>query len=99
MYALKNLTSKFLKFLLEYFFDFFLSHQILHHPVQTGSVFTDHGGILDYYKGNYKSLLPYKNLTKDKFTYELSDHLPLWVQLNIDTADEEVDQLIAQRNR
>ncbi|GAI08324.1 unnamed protein product, partial [marine sediment metagenome] len=41
---------------------------------------------------NYKSLLPYKHLTKDKFTYELSDHLPLWVQLNIDTADEEVDQ-------
>ena len=73
--------------------------QILHHPGQTGSVFTDHGGVLDYYKGNYKALLPYKDLTKDKFTYELSDHLPLWVQLNIDTADEEVDQLIAQRNR
>lgn len=73
--------------------------QILHHPVQTGSVFTDHGGVVDYYKGNHKSLLPYKDLTKDKFTYELSDHLPLWVQLNIDTADEEVDQLIAQRNR
>jgi len=73
--------------------------QILHHPIQTGSVFTDHGGVVDYYKGNYKSLLPYKHLTKDKFTYELSDHLPLWVQLNIDTADEEVDQLIAQRNR
>ena len=73
--------------------------QILHHPVQTGSVFTDHGGVVDYYKGNYKSLLPYKHLTKDEFTYELSDHLPLWVQLNIDTADEEVDQLIAQRNR
>ena len=73
--------------------------QILHHPVQTGSVFTDHGGVVDYYKGNYKSLLPYKHLTKDEFTYELSDHLPLWVQLDIDTADEEVDQLIAQRNR
>ena len=73
--------------------------QILHHPVQTGSVFTDHGGVVDYYKGNHKSLLPYKHLTKYEFTYELSDHLPLWVQLNIDTADEEVDQLIAQRNR
>lgn len=73
--------------------------QILHHPVQTGSVFTDHGGVVDYYKGNHKSLLPYKHLSKYEFTYELSDHLPLWVQLNIDTADEEVDQLIAQRNR
>ena len=73
--------------------------QILHHPVQTGSVFTDHGGVVDYYKGNHKLLLPYKHLTKTKFTYELSDHLPLWVQLSIDTADEELDQLIAQRNR
>jgi len=71
--------------------------QILHHPAHTGSVFTDHGGVLDYYKGNHKSLLPYKTLSKTEFTYELSDHLPLWIQLNIDTADEELDQLIAKR--
>ena len=71
--------------------------QILHHPVQTGSAFTDHGGVVDFYKSHYKLLLPYKHLTKVKFTYELSDHLPLWVQLNIDTADEELDQLISKR--
>jgi len=69
--------------------------QILHHPQQTGSVFTDKGGVLDFYKNNYKSLKPYKNLTKTKFTYELSDHLPLWIQLNIDTADEKLDALIS----
>ena len=73
--------------------------QILHHPQQTGSVFTDHGGVLDFYKNNYKSLAPYKNMTKTKFTYELSDHLPLWVQLDIDTADEALDQLIAKRSK
>ncbi len=50
--------------------------QILHHPNVTGSVFSDHGGVLDFYKGDYKSLLPYKDLTKTKFTYQLSDHLP-----------------------
>lgn len=71
--------------------------QILHHPTQTGSVFTDHGGVLDFYKKNYKSLVPYKSLSKDEFTYELSDHLPLWIQLNVDTADEELDQLISKR--
>ncbi|UCH13417.1 MAG: endonuclease/exonuclease/phosphatase family protein [Bacteroidales bacterium] len=71
--------------------------QILHHPNQTGSVFTNYGGVLDFYKGNYKALQPYKSLTKTRFTYELSDHLPLWVQLKIDTADEVLDQLIAKR--
>jgi endonuclease/exonuclease/phosphatase family metal-dependent hydrolase len=71
--------------------------QILHHPAQTGSVFTDYGGVLDFYKNDYKSLLPYKTLSRTNFTYELSDHLPLWVQLNIDTEDEELDQLISKR--
>jgi len=71
--------------------------QILHHPNQTGSVFTDHGGVLDFYKNDHKALEPYKTLTKSQFTYELSDHLPLWVQLKIDTSAEVIDQLIAQR--
>lgn len=73
--------------------------QILHHPAQTGSVFTDHSGVLDFYKGNHKDLLPYKDLSKEEFTYELSDHLPLWVHLRTDTADEVLDQIIAKRTR
>ena len=36
-------------------------------------------------------------MTKTKFTYELSDHLPLWIQLDIDTADEKLDKLIANK--
>ncbi len=72
--------------------------QILHHPAQTGSVFTNKGGILDFYKSSHKTIVSYSNLTKNEFTYELSDHLPLWVQLNIDTADEELDQLISKRS-
>ncbi len=71
--------------------------QILHHPAITGSVFSDHGGVIDFYKGNYKRFKPYKDLTKTKFTYELSDHLPLWVQLNLDVEDEQLDQLMAKR--
>jgi len=71
--------------------------QILHHPTVTGSVFSDKGGVLDFYKGNHESLLPYKDMTKNKFTFQLSDHLPLWIQLNIDNQDEELDQLLAKR--
>jgi hypothetical protein len=73
--------------------------QILHHPNQTGSVFTDYGGVLDFYQGDYSSLQPYKGLSKTQFTYELSDHLPLWVQVKTDTADEVLDQLIAKRKK
>jgi len=73
--------------------------QILHQPSQTGSIFTDRGGVLDFYKNNHKSFLPYKKLTKTKFTYQLSDHLPLWIQLNIDTAEEKLDQLISKRKK
>lgn len=71
--------------------------QILHHPTITGSVFTEHGGVVDFYKGNHRPLKPYKNLSKDEFTYELSDHLPLWVQLNLDVEDEQLDQWMAAR--
>ena len=71
--------------------------QILHHPTQSGSVFTDQGGVLDFYKGDHTTMLPYQTLTKVKYAYELSDHLPLWVQVNIDTADEQLDQWISMR--
>lgn len=73
--------------------------QILHHPVQTGSVFTNHGGVLDFHTSDHKPIPPYKGLTKTQFTYELSDHLPLWVQLKVDTGDEVLDQLIASRGK
>ena len=71
--------------------------QILHHPAVTGSVFSKHGGVVDIYKGNYKAFKPYKDLTKTEFTFQLSDHLPLWVQLNLDVEDEQLDQLISKR--
>lgn len=71
--------------------------QILHHPTITGSVFSKHGGVVDFYKSSHKSFKPYKDLSKTKFTYELSDHLPIWVQLNLDVEDEQLDQLMAKR--
>lgn len=71
--------------------------QILHHPTLTGSVFSEFGGVVDFYKGNHQLFKPYKDLSKTKFTYELSDHLPLWVQLKLDVEDEQLDQLMAKR--
>ncbi|MCK0068153.1 endonuclease/exonuclease/phosphatase family protein [Kordiimonas laminariae] len=71
--------------------------QILHHPKYTKNVFSEHGGVLDFYGGNHKAFKPYKNMDKAAFTYELSDHLPLWVQIKLDVEEERLDQLIAKR--
>lgn len=38
--------------------------------------------MLDFYAGDHKVLFP--ELTKDEFTYQLSDHLPLWIEINTD---------------
>lgn len=73
--------------------------QILHHPNQTGSVFTDEGGVVDFYKSNHKTISPYQTLSKNDFTYELSDHLPIWVQIKVDTEEERLDQLLSKRTK
>ncbi len=70
--------------------------QILHYPSET-NVFTDRAGVLDFYKGGQsgiKELYPMDTPTKTEFTYEISDHLPLWIQINTDTLDERLDQII-----
>ncbi len=67
--------------------------QILHSPMHK-SLFTDNGGVIDFYSGGYKALYPGTNMSKEKFTYQLSDHLPLWIQMNIDTEDIELSQIL-----
>ena len=68
--------------------------QLLHYPAYT-SCFTDNGGVLDFYCGDHKKLFP--DLTKSEFTYQISDHLPLWIQVNTDTSDERLDALLKRR--
>lgn len=61
--------------------------------------FTGSGGVLDFYAGNHKPLFPGKSMTKTDFTYQLSDHLSLWVQLNTDNDDEQLDQILNPKKR
>lgn len=65
--------------------------QILHHPIYSES-FTNHGGVLDFYQGSIAPLFP--GMQKQAFTYELSDHLPLWIQINTDIEVSRLDQII-----
>ena len=70
--------------------------QVLLNIVSNAIKFTDKGGVLDFYKGDHRPLFP--DLTKDQFTYQMSDHLPLWIQINTDIDGAVLDQLI-QRKR
>ena len=70
--------------------------QILHYPQESKS-FTNEAGVLDFYSGGIDKLYPKDTPTKRDFTYELSDHLPLWIQIDIDTTDEMLDQIISRR--
>jgi endonuclease/exonuclease/phosphatase family metal-dependent hydrolase len=67
--------------------------QILHYP-QYPTNFTNAGDVIDFYTGGIKPLFP-KMTDKDKlaFTFALSDHLPLWVQINTDIDAFVLDQI------
>ena len=74
--------------------------QILHYKRRTNT-FTGRGGVLDFYtdpsNGDWRGLFPeneYAEMTKTRFTYEMSDHLPLWIQLDTWTDDEVLDQIL-----
>lgn len=70
--------------------------QILHNSRFT-DVFTDRGGVLDFFAGDWRALFPrskYPDMDKRAFTYQVSDHLPLWTQINTWTEDEELDRVI-----
>jgi hypothetical protein len=67
--------------------------QILHDPKFTKS-FTGVGGVLDFYQGDHAPLFPGQTMTKQAFTYQLSDHLPLWMHVNTDVQGEQLDQIL-----
>jgi endonuclease/exonuclease/phosphatase family metal-dependent hydrolase len=70
--------------------------QILHYTKYTKSI-GDKGGVVDFYQNNWRELFPetkFPSMTQDKFTFQLSDHLPLWISIDTWTDDEELDQLL-----
>lgn len=65
--------------------------QILHLPHYPEN-FTNRAGVLDFYADDHRPLFP--NLDKTDFTYQMSDHLPLWVQVNTDIDQKQLEQFI-----
>ena len=70
--------------------------QILYYPEQTQKIIS--GGVVDFYKKNIESLYPKHKyaLTKHDYTYEMSDHLPIWIQLDVWNDDKEIKKHIEQ---
>jgi endonuclease/exonuclease/phosphatase family metal-dependent hydrolase len=68
--------------------------QILHYPTYAEN-FTNAGGILDYFidDSHIKALFP-GAMTQTQFTYQMSDHLPLWMQINTDIDGFKLDEII-----
>lgn len=68
--------------------------QILHYASYPEN-FANAGGVLDFYidDAHIKQLFP-DGLTKEKFTYQLSDHLPLWIQVNTDISGFKLEQIV-----
>lgn len=69
--------------------------QILHNPVYTKSI-TSQGGVLDFIGDGWGELYPEAKSAYDQdYTYQLSDHLPLWVMIDTDIDSEQLDQILA----
>lgn len=71
--------------------------QILSLPTNAGR-FSDRAGSLDFF-GNgdaVKELFPDQNYTKLQFTFQLSDHFPVWIQVKTDVDGQRLDQIVQE---
>ncbi len=69
--------------------------QILHLPTPKKR-FTNAGGTLDFYNNDafIKKLFPDGDYTLTKFSFQLSDHFPVWVHIKTDIDGERLNQIV-----
>ena len=69
--------------------------QILHLPTAKKR-FTNFGGTLDFHVSDagIKELFPGAGMTRNQFTFQLSDHFPVWVQIKTDIDGERLTQIV-----
>lgn len=72
--------------------------QILHLPTVPAN-FTNAGGAVDFYidDDHIEELFPGKNFTRDKFTFQMSDHMPVWIQVRTDIDGFRLNQIIQDK--
>jgi hypothetical protein len=69
--------------------------QILHLPTMKKR-FSNVGGTVDFFGSDagIQELFPGKNYTRQKFSFQLSDHFPVWVQIKTDIDGERLSQIV-----
>lgn len=69
--------------------------QLLHLPTDAKR-FSNMGGTLDFFGAGAAigELFPGTNMTHEQFTYQISDHLPVWIQINTDIDGQRLDQIV-----
>jgi endonuclease/exonuclease/phosphatase family metal-dependent hydrolase len=69
--------------------------QILHMPTMKKR-FANVGGTLDFYvsEAKIKELFPTQGYTRDKFSFQISDHFPVWVQVKTDIDGERLTEIV-----
>jgi hypothetical protein len=69
--------------------------QILHLPTLKQR-FTNFGGTLDFYGSDagIKELFPTAAYSRTQFTFQLSDHFPVWVQIDTDIDGQRLTQIV-----
>jgi hypothetical protein len=69
--------------------------QILHLPTLKKR-FSNAGGTLDFFGSNtgIKELFPDKDYNRQQFSFQLSDHFPIWVQIKTDIDGERLNQIV-----
>ena len=68
--------------------------QIVHSPTNPAR-FTNKGGAIHFYNNSYKELFP--DLSATEFTFQLSDHLPLWIEIDAWIEDEQVNSILNKK--
>jgi hypothetical protein len=73
--------------------------QILHLP-SVAARFANVGGTLDFYLSDAKiaELFPSQQYTREAFSFQLSDHFPVWVQVKTDIDGERLTQIVQDGN-
>jgi len=71
--------------------------QILHLPTIPEN-FTNRGGALDFFidDAHINELFPGKKYSRAKFTFQMSDHLPIWIQIKTDIDGFRLNQIVQE---
>src|SRR5262249_16934570 len=74
--------------------------QILHLPTIPDN-FTNCGGTLDFFidAAQINELFPRKHYSRRKFRFQMSDHLPIWIQVKTDIDGFRLNQIVQEGNR